>query len=82
MLVIALKSLPASSIGQAFTYFVYYFAYCFNYEEYINKNGEYCLKLNLIDPINHTNNAGGKNTDTEAVRNMFKVLDYGLRLKT
>ena len=40
------------------------------------------MKLNLIDPINHTNNAGGKNTDTQAVRNMFKVLDYGLRLKT
>ena len=40
------------------------------------------MKLNLIDPINYINNAGGKSTDTFAVRNMFKILDYGLRLKT
>ena len=56
--------MPASNLGQAFIYFVYYFAYMFDYEEFIDGNGDYCTKLNLMDPINHTNNVGGKNTDT------------------
>ena len=41
---------------------IYYYAYCFDYQESIDENGEVCLKLNIIDPLNESNNVGGKKT--------------------
>lgn len=36
----------------------------------------------MLDPLNPTNNTGGKSTDCERLQNMFKTINYiiGLRL--
>ena len=80
MLKIGLDAFPSNQLGQAFIHLAYYFSYCFPYEETIEE-GEVKMKLNLIDPINYTNNVGGRHTETEKVRDMFKAIDHGIRIK-
>jgi hypothetical protein len=36
------------------------------------------MRLNIKDPLNGKNNMGGKNTNTEKVKNMFRSIYYGL----
>lgn len=36
------------------------------------------MKLNLIDPFNHKNNIGGKNTKAKQLQNMFRAIYYWL----
>lgn len=36
------------------------------------------MKFNIIDPLNPTNNLGGKKTEIEKLRAMFRTLIYGL----
>ncbi len=36
------------------------------------------MKFNLIDPFNHKNNIGGKNTKAKHLQNMFKAIYYWL----
>jgi hypothetical protein len=60
----------------------YGFYHEYDYEmEYRGENmKEYIpmLRLNIQDPINTKNNMGGKNTNAYKVRNMFRVIYYGL----
>ena len=81
MLMYGLQALPAHRLGQAFMNVIYYFSYIFQYEEYFDEQKNYKLRFNLIDPLNHSNNVGGRHTDTEKLKEMFKIIDYGLRLK-
>lgn len=39
-------------------------------------------KINIYDPLNEYNNVGGRKTDVNRLREMFKAADYGLRLAT
>lgn len=36
--------------------------------------------MNIYDPLNASNNVGGRKTDVNRLREMLKVTDYGLRL--
>lgn len=54
---------------------VYFYAHCFVYEE---EQG--VAKINIYDPLNEYNNVGGRKTDVNRLRDMFKATDYGLRL--
>ena len=74
MLWIAISYFPANSVGQAFINVILYFNYNFQYEEGKDEKGEYVCKLNIIDPINQTNNVGGRYTETEKLQSMFKTL--------
>lgn len=38
------------------------------------------MKLNITDPLNESNNLGGRKTEIEKLRCMFRVVDYGLRM--
>lgn len=36
------------------------------------------MRFNIKDPLNGKNNMGGKNTNTEKVKNMFRSIYYGM----
>ncbi len=36
--------------------------------------------MNIYDPLNPTNNVGGRRTDVGRLREMFRATDYGLRI--
>lgn len=36
------------------------------------------MKLDLIDPLNHKNNIGGKSTKAQNLQNMFRSIYYWL----
>ena len=37
------------------------------------------MRLNISDPLNESNNVGGKKTETERLREMFRITSFGLR---
>lgn len=36
--------------------------------------------MNILDPLNTTNNVGGRKTNINKLRDMLKITDYALRL--
>ena len=36
------------------------------------------MKMNIYDPLNSKNNMGGKNTKTNELRNMFRLLYFSI----
>lgn len=72
------------SISELLINLIYYYNNCYEYSlDKINGCGEYKAIFNMMDPLNRGNNTGGKDTDTERLRTMFKVVGYAFegRLK-
>lgn len=81
MLLISFEALKTESIGQFFINTIYYYSYCFPYESSLNtENVEVIHQFNIYDPLNNYNNVGGRKTDVNRLREMFRTADYGLRL--
>lgn len=65
MILLVADQYPAYDIGQFFINFIDYYANYYEYEINILKDGEVVKRLNIIDPLNQTNNVGGKDTNIE-----------------
>lgn len=80
MLLISLENLKSNTAGELFINTIYYYTYCFAYEETLNNENEIISRMNIYDPLNGSNNVGGRKTDVNGLREMLKVVDYGMRL--
>lgn len=76
MILINAERFKCINAGHLFVNTIYFYAHCFVYEE--QENG--LSRINIYDPLNEYNNVGGRKTDVNRLRQMFKAVDYGLRL--
>ena len=79
MILIVVEQYPANEVGQFFINFIDYYTNYYNYEETISQNGETIKRLSIVDPLNNTNNAGGKDTNIERLETMFRMVFHGLQ---
>lgn len=76
MILLSASRTHYTNAAELFINTIYFYAHYFTYDE--QKDGTY--KLSIYDPLNEHNNVGGRKTDVERLRQMFKTVDYGLRL--
>lgn len=70
-------------VSQAFSKVIEYFVYCHQYierpvEDQKKNKSKYIF--NMMDPLNPSNNTGGKDTDTEKLMTMFRSVLYGINI--
>jgi hypothetical protein len=74
------QNYQSENVGYFLKDIIAYYADTFPYEENLSKTGDYLLKFNIFDPLNFSNNAGGKETNVDEMRKMFKALNIGMKM--
>ena len=79
--------MPTNNLGALFYHIAMYYGFSFEYgfNEHVDEAEEVesvlnipLMRFDLIDPFNHRNNIGGKNTKAHRLRNMFRGVYYWL----